>query len=113
MWYDVTGIVQPNSNASVKTWRKYPDQSFDGRIKVVTLVVAYNDGDSDTVHYWVNQGHDVDNYYWDDQGGPNYIGETNFSAALPFGSSTQNANLTAVHMASQDGSYTIYGTHQY
>jgi hypothetical protein len=105
MWYDVTDLVQPESNVWVKSWNIY----FDGRIVVVTLVVAYNDGDSDTIRYWVNQGHDVDNYYWDDQGGPNYIGETNFTVDLPIGSTIENVNLTVVHKASTDGAYTFNG----
>ena len=109
MWYDVTGLVEPDSNVSVTAWRKYPEHWFDGRVVVVTLVVAYNDGDSDTVHYWINRGHDVDNYYWDNQGGPNYIGETNFTADLPPGSTIQNSNLTVVHKASTDGAYTFNG----
>ena len=107
MWYDVTNLVQPNSNVAIETSKIYPN--FDGRIKLVTLVVAYNDGDTDTVHYWVNRGHDVDNYYWDNEGKPNYIGETNFSAGLPEGTTVHSSNLTLVHMASQDGKYTFNG----
>jgi len=110
MWYNVTGLVEVDSDVCVKTWKKEDYIGvFDGRIKAVTLVVAYNDGDSDTVYYWFNQGHDTDNYYWDDLGNPNYIGETNFTASLPPGATIQNANLTAVHMASQDGAYTFNG----
>jgi hypothetical protein len=104
MWYDVTGLVQPNSDVAIETAKLFPN--FDGRIKLVILVVAYNDGDMDTVYYWVNRGHDVDNYYWDDQGEPNYIGETSFWADLPEGSTVHNSNLSVVQMASQDGAYT-------
>ena len=104
MWYNVTNLVNPGSDVWVKTWPEI-GSSFDGRIKAVTLVVAYNDGDSDTIYYWVNQGHDVDTDYYSGD----YIGETNFTADLPFGSSIQNANLTVVHMASSDGTYTFNG----
>ncbi|KAF5438107.1 Serine protease, subtilase family, partial [Candidatus Methanophagaceae archaeon] len=107
MWYNVTDLVQPNSNVVVDTWNMEGyTGTFDNRTKVITLVVAYNDGDSDTVHYWVNQGHDVDNYYLDNQGEPNYIGETIFAADLPTGSTLQKSNLTVVQMASEDGTYT-------
>ncbi|MFV9677418.1 MAG: DUF3344 domain-containing protein, partial [Methanosarcinales archaeon] len=107
MWYNVTDLVQPNSNVVVDTWNMEGyTGTFDNRTKVITLVVAYNDGDSDTVRYWVNQGHDVDNYYLDDQGGPNYIGETIFAADLPANSIIQKSNLTVVQMASEDGTYT-------
>jgi len=106
MWYNVTDLVQPNSNVVVDTWNMEGyTGTFDNRTKVITLVVAYNDGDSDTVRYWVNQGHDVDNYYWDAQG-DNYIGETIFAADLPTGSTIQKSNLTVVQMASEDGTYT-------
>ena len=102
MWYDVTDLVQPNSNVSVKAWKREGyTGTFDGRVTVGTLVVAYNDGDLDTVHYWINRGHDVDYYYSE------YIGETNFTAALPSGTIIQNANLSVVHKASTDGSYTF------
>jgi hypothetical protein len=80
MWYDVTCLVQPNSDVAIETSKIYPN--FDGRIKLVTLVVAYNDGDTDTVHYWINR---------------------------PEGSTVHSSNLTVVHMASQDGKYTFNG----
>jgi len=107
MWYDVTGLVQPTSNIHVYTWPTHPN--FDGRVKGATLVVAYNDGDSDTVHYWVNQGHDTDSYLCDDNLGVDYVGVTNFAAALSSGSVVQSANLTVVHYASTDGTYTFNG----
>ena len=98
MWYDVTDLVEPGDNtASVHT-----DQitsNFDGRIKLVTLVVAYNDGSGNEIYYWVNRGHDVDSYKDDD-----YIGSNNFIGS-PFG--VQDASLTAVYMASKDGNYTF------
>ncbi|HII75558.1 MAG TPA: DUF3344 domain-containing protein, partial [Methanolinea sp.] len=56
MWYDVTAdITSQQPVAHVVTAAE--DGSFDGRIKLITLVVAYNDGDSDQISYWVNQGH--------------------------------------------------------
>jgi len=103
MWYDVTDLVAPNSNVAIETSKIYPN--FDGRIKLVTLVVAYNDGDTDTVHYWVNRGHDVDNYKYEGT----YIGETSFSADLPEDSTVHNSNLSVVQMASTDGAYTFNG----
>jgi hypothetical protein len=106
MWYDVTDLVLPSSNtASVHT-----DQitnNFDGRIKLVTLIVAYNDDSGNEIYYWVNKGHDVDNYYLDYEGHNDYIGSTDFAASL-FGQ-VQDASLTVVHMASKDGSYTFNG----
>ena len=98
MWYDVTDLVEVgDNNASVHTAQI--DSNFDGRIKLVTLVVAYNDGSGNEIYYWVNRGHDVDSYKDDD-----YIGSNNFIGS-PFG--VQDASLTAVYMASKDGNYTF------
>ena len=112
MWYDVTSLVQAGGNtASVHT--DQIDSTFDGRIKLITLIVAYNDGSSKTIHYWVNRGHDVDSYYSDDinylDPPEDYIGSTTFAASLPSDATIQDAHLTAVHMASTDGSYTFDG----
>jgi len=55
MWYDVTDLVQAGDNtASVHT--EQIDSRFDGRIKLITLIAAYNDGSSKTIQYWVNMG---------------------------------------------------------
>jgi len=110
MWYDVTAYVQAGDNtASVHT--EQIDASFDGRIKLITLIVAYNDGSSKMIHYWVNQGHDVDSQYSEDYLEPpeDYIGSTTFTASLPSDAILLNAHLTAVHMAETDGSYTFNG----
>jgi hypothetical protein len=105
MWYNVTDLVQAGDNtASVHT--DQIDSTFDGRIKLITLIAAYNDGSSKTIQYWVNQGHDVDSYYSDDYL-EDYIGSTDFTAGLPSGATISEAYLTAVHMASTDGSYTF------
>jgi cobaltochelatase CobN len=104
MWYDVTGLVRQNNKVNIDT-----AGSFDGRIKHITLVIAYDDGDSDIIRYWVNVGHDADNYYTDDELGIDYVGRTNFVSALPSGSTVQNATLKVIHMASADGSYTFNG----
>jgi len=106
MWYDVTDLVQAGDNtASVHT--EQINSTFDGRIKLITLIAAYNDGSSKTIHYWVNRGHDVDSYYSDDYIPEDYIGSTTFAAGLPSGATIQDAHLTAVHLASTDGSYTF------
>ena len=106
MWYDVTSLVQAGSNtASVHT-----DQitsNFDGRIKLITLIVAYNDDSGKKIYYWVNKGHDADPSYGEYLMDPpeDYIGSTDFAASLS--GQVQDASLTVVHMASKDGSYTF------
>ena len=107
MWYNVTDLVQPGDNiASVHT-ENSSNSKFDGRIKLITLIVAYNDGSSKKIHYWVNRGHDVDSSNSENVLGIDYIGSTGFAAALPEGITLKDARLTGVHMASADGSYTF------
>jgi len=102
MWYDVTDLVEVgDNNASVHTAQI--DSNFDGRIKLVTLVVAYNDGSGNEIFYWVNMGHDMDSYK-----PTGYIGSTDFIGTP---SCVQDASLTAVYMASSDGNYTFNGNY--
>lgn len=75
--FNVTGLINSNSIVVDVTTGNRSDLSpykFDGRIKEVKLVVAYNDGDSDQIQYWVNEGHDPVTKY-----DPNYIGSTTFA----------------------------------
>jgi hypothetical protein len=110
IWYDVTNLVKVSGNtASVHTQNLTDPASgstvkFDGRIKLITLIAAYNDTSGKKIYYWVNKGHDVDSYNSDDSLGEDYIGSTSFAASL---SGTYDARLTAVHLASIDGSYTF------
>jgi hypothetical protein len=107
MWYDVTGLIQAGGNTASVHTEKNGTTSFDGRIKLITLIVAYNDGSSNTIYYCVNRGHDVDSHYSESILGEDYIGSTSFTASLPSSTTLQGANLTALHMASVDGSYTF------
>ncbi|MDI9395109.1 MAG: DUF3344 domain-containing protein [Euryarchaeota archaeon] len=108
MFYDVTSLVKAGENkATVHT--EPSDAKFDGRIKLITLVVAYNDGSGNKIWYQVNRGHDVDTYYSDDELEEDYVGSTAFNAAVPEGASLTDAKLTLVHMASEDGAYTFNG----
>lgn len=93
MWYDVTSLVTAD-NPSVKVDTA---GSFDGRLKFLTLVVAYEDGDEDQVFYAVNQGH---------FGG---VGTTTFDgSALP--ATWDSAEVLNVFLASADASeYTFNG----
>ena len=107
MWYNVTGLIQAGDNTASVHTEKNGMTSFDGQIKLITLIVAYNDGSSNRIFYWVNRGHDVDTDNSESIVGEDYIGSTSFAASLPPGTTVQGANLTAVHMASVDGSYTF------
>ncbi len=106
MWYNVTSLIASQTpKARVVTGKT--DGSFDGRIKMITLVVAYNDGDNDEVYYWVNQGHDVDSYLADDAGMP-YSGQTIFDLSSVSGD-VEKATLVVNHLASTDGTYAWNG----
>jgi len=100
MWYDVTSMI------SSQTVNVYVDTtgSYDGRIKVITLVVAYDDPASTTqTTYWVNQGHDVTSYYTEDNLGEAAVGTTTFGTTGLSG--ITSATLTADYMASNNGNY--------
>lgn len=110
MWYDVADAIKSKDVTAYVSTDKAPGYTgtFDGRIKVMTLVVAYNDGDNDEVYYWVNQGHDVHSYYVEDDG-KTYEGKTSFETTeLPEEfSEDPAAYLSVVHLASENGKYTF------
>jgi len=100
MWYDVTDLSKSRTvNVSVNT-----GDSYDGRIKVISLVVAYDDPSSTTeTTYWVNQGHDVCSYYVEDNFGHAAVGTTTFGTSGL--SEIGSARLTVSYMASNNGYY--------
>jgi len=103
MWYDLTDAIT-GQQVNVQATTSKIDSSFDGRVKSMTLVIAYDDGDFDQVYYWVNQGHDTVN-----PSDTEYTGSTAFSTSS-LASGWSSANLTAIYLASKDGVYTFNGT---
>jgi PKD repeat protein len=103
MWYDLTDAIN-GQTVNVQAASSKIDSNFDGRIKAMTLVVAYDDGDSDQVYYWVNQGHDTVN-----PSDTEYTGLTSFSTASLV-SGWSSVNLSVIYLASKDGIYTYNGT---
>ncbi len=106
MWYDLTGAISGNI-VNVRAATAQIDPSFDGRIKAMVLVVAYDNGNTNQVRYWVNQGHDTVNK--DDALNGGYTGSTTFNMSALNGGWT-SANLTAIYLASDDGIYTFHTT---
>ncbi|MFA5213437.1 MAG: DUF3344 domain-containing protein, partial [Methanoregula sp.] len=99
--YDVTNLIT-SSHPAVHVKNEKTGTEYDGRLKAVTLVVAYNDGDSDTVKYWVNHGHD-----WFNAGSSS----TTFgTAGIPAGFT--DATLSNVALSSADGTYTFNSVSQ-
>ena len=100
LWYDVTDrIGSEDPKAEVVATPVAPN--FDGRIKELALVVAYNDGDGDQVHYWVNEGHD-----WQANGAD---GVTSTFATGGLGAGWTDATLRNVMLSSKDALYTFNG----
>ena len=102
MWYDLADSISGKTvNVEIDTTKI--DSSFDGRVKAMTLVVAYDDGDSDQIYYYVNQGHDTVNPL-----DASYTGSTTFS--LPtLSNGVDSASLSAIYYASHNGVYTYQG----
>ncbi len=100
MWYDVTDLITGQTvNVNVNTVG-----SEDGRIKIISLVVAYNDPSSTTkTTYWVNQGHDVCSYYCEDNFGKPAVGTTTFDTGRL--SEFDSAHLVVSFIASESGNY--------
>jgi PKD repeat protein len=98
--YDVTAMISSASpEVNVKS-EAITGKSFDGRIKGVTLVVAYNDGDSDHVKYWVNHGGD-----WSSPAG----GSTTFDTTGITSGWTSAESKIRYHSSSDATTYTFNG----
>lgn len=104
-WYDVKQYIS-SQTVNVKVTNAQPDgtQPFDGRVKAIVLIVAYNDCSTGKEYYfWVNQGHDVSCYL----GGDEHIGSTTFNTSvIP---EIGPANLTVLYISSYNGNYTFNG----
>lgn len=110
IWYDVDNSITSSSVSSRVNVSK-PDgtEPLDGRVKMITLVVAYNNQSCKVTHYWVNPGHDTDSYRTDDEGYP-YTGNTTFNTSAVY--SPGEANLTVLPLASFNGNYTFNNNQQ-
>ncbi len=102
-WYDVTGLITSTTPVLHVKAEAVTDPAgsmgFDGRIKGLTLMVAYNDGDSDRVKYIVNHGND-----W--MGPAGATGSTTFDASS-FGSGWTDATVRLVAHSSTDATYSL------
>ena len=97
--YDVTNLITSN-NVNIRVTNTALDgYSFDGRIKMIALVVAYNDGDNDKVDYWVLNGQD-----WTPGGGSSSTSTFNTTSVQ---TGFTNATLNTVACSSSDGTYSF------
>lgn len=99
IWYDVTSLVTSQTPAAYIKTENLDSSSFDGRVKEVTLIVAYNDGDSDQVKYWVNTGHDYQ--------AADAAGETTTFDTTSVASGFTSATLKNVALSSADAAYSF------
>lgn len=98
--YNVTNLLKGLNGTNLKIKAdtfKMDNKSFDGRIKLLGLVLAYDDGDDDIINYWIN-----DNQIW-----------TNSNTTLTFDTSSLTdvleLSLTNVALSSSDATYKMNG----
>jgi len=107
IWYDVPASISSRTvTARVRTEKMGGTGSFDGRIKTITLVIAYDDQDKDEVLYWIAQGHDTDSYRTEKELGESYIGEFSIDTS-PAEEDWEKADLQIAYLASRDAAYTF------
>lgn len=96
--YNITELVQGLRDSSISVdVLSYPmaDKEFDGRIKLISLILGYDDGDSDEIHYWLNAGQS-----WTDS-----MTYTEFGTASKITGGFYEANLTNIALSGSDGTY--------
>ena len=98
MVYDVLGDLKdlgPNSKIKIDvTSTPFEGKSFDGRIKMIGLFIAYNDGDSDSIIYWLNVG-----MSWTQGTVSNLIYTKNYTGDIG------EVNFEAIMLSSYNGAY--------
>ena len=102
IFYNVTDILQGLNGTSVTVdTLSYPmeGKSFDGRIKLISLFVAWDDGDSDVINYWFNAGQ-----AWTDD---TVNGLTNSFDLRNVNLSNKKSSLINVGVSSTDAFYMI------
>ena len=92
----LTGLNGTSLKINVDTF-KMENKTFDGRIKLIGLVLAYNDGSNGIINYWIN-----DNQIW-----------TNSNTTLTFDTSAfvdvLDASLTNIALSSSEATYKMNG----
>ena len=105
IFYNITDMVQGLEGTSVSVdvlSRPMEGKQFDGRIKLVSLILAYDDDDTDVINYWVNAGQS-----WTDADHKLY---TYFDTSkVDLSSNDWNGSLINVALSSNDGMYRLNG----
>lgn len=100
--YDVTSLIT-SASPKAKVVASPVTSTFDARTKDLILVVAYNDGDSDVVRYWVNDGFDFQSSV-----SPGPVTSTFATSGLTSG--ITSAALQNVGLSSADAAYNFTGS---
>ena len=103
IFYNITDMVQGLEGTSVSVdvlSRPMAGKQFDGRIKLVSLILAYDDEDTDVINYWVNAGQS-----WTDDKLYTYFDTSN----LDLSNYDWNGTLINVALSSNDGAYRLNG----
>ena len=98
VWYNVTGRITCNNPTLYVKTENMGGDSYDGRIKMLAMCVAYNDGDNDKVDYWVLNGQD-----WTTGSSSSTFNTTRVQTGFT------NATLNTVALSSTDGTYALNG----
>ena len=104
IFYNITDMVQglQGTEVSVDVLSKpLSGKQFDGRIKLISLVLAYDDGDSDVIDYWFNEGQ-----AWTDSEIYSYFSTKNTDLSGDY-----NATLINIALSSNDGQYILNDMH--
>lgn len=100
MHYDITDSLKGLNGSSIAVKVdsfKMADKSFDGRIKLIALILAYDDGDDDEITYWYDS-----TQKWT---------KTDITTSFPTAevTDTVRADLINIALSSGDGFYRLNG----
>jgi PKD repeat protein len=99
VWYNVTDLITNNNPTIYVKTENMGGDGYDGRIKLLALTVAYNDNDTDQVHYWVLNGQD-----WINTATSPSTSTFNTSG---FNGQVESAKLNTVALSGTDGTYNL------
>ena len=98
--YNITSLLDGLNGTSLKInvdTFKMEDKSFDGRIKLIGLILAYDDGDDDKIDYLID-----DNQRWSDK-------EFNITFDTSSLNEVFKLSLTNIALSNSDATYIING----
>ena len=104
IFYNITDSVQglQGNTISVDVLSKpLQGKNFDGRIKLVSVVLAYDDGDEDIINYWFNAGQ-----AWTNRDIYSYFATENLELGDEY-----NSTLINIALSSIDGQYILNNDH--